>query len=70
MRILKVDEFLIVNMVTHKKRWCSRLPSRLGAYDVAVRVRGTVKIPDSLPIIDFGEISIPEFEAEAQAQMG
>lgn len=69
MKTLKIDEYLIVNLYTGKKRWVSRLPNRLPAYDVAVRVRGLIKIPDIMPIIELGEIAIPDIEALAQATM-
>lgn len=68
MRKLQIDEYLVVNTYTGKRKWLQTLP-RLGAYDVAIRVKGTVLLPDKLPMIDFGEITIPEFEAEANAGM-
>lgn len=70
MRTIKVDEYLIVNLYSGKKRWLSQIPNKKSAYDVVIRVKGIVKIPDSVPLIDFGEISIPEIEASAQANMG
>ena len=70
MKTLKIDEYLVVNLYTQKRRWLTVLPRKLQAYDVVVRIRGTVKVPDMLPIIELGEITIPEIEAMAQAEMG
>ncbi len=70
MRQIKVDEFLIVNLYTGKRRWLSQNPNKKSAYDVVIRIRGKINIPDSVPIVDFGEISIPEIDASAQAIMG
>lgn len=69
MRTIKIDEYLIVNLYRGSKKWAMKAPTNRSAYDVVIRIRGTVKIPDSVPIIDFGEITIPELEAQAQAQM-
>ena len=70
MKAVKIDEYLVINLYTGKRRWLTQSPTRKSTYDIVIRVRGTVKIPDSIPIIDFGEISVPDFEAEAQAVMG
>ena len=69
MRTLKIDEYLVVNTYTGKRRWLSKIPSRLGAYDVPIRIKATIKIPDMLPVLELGEIAIPDLEAEAQAVM-
>ena len=70
MRAIKIDEYLIVNLHSGKKRWLQTAPSRNSAYDVVIRIKGTVKIPDCVPVIDFGEVTIPEIEALVQAEMG
>lgn len=70
MKTIKIDEYLIVSLYSGKRRWLQTLPKRLPAYDVAIRIRGKVNIPDLLPVIELGEISIPDIEAEAQATMG
>lgn len=69
MRIVKIDEYLVVNLYSGKRKWLTKLPTRKGAYDVIIRVKGVVKIPDKMPTLDFGEVSIPEIEAIAQAEM-
>ncbi len=66
---IKIDEYLVVNLYTKKRKWLAKLPTRMPSYDVAIRIRGTIKIPDMLPIIELGELTIPELEAEAQAEM-
>lgn len=68
MKQIKIDEYLVVNIYTQKKRWLQVLPRRLQAYEVAIRVKGFVNIPDMLPIIELGEIKIPDIETEVQAQ--
>lgn len=70
MKTIIIDEVLIVNLVSGKKRWLSNMPHRLGAYEVGIRIKGKVNIPDWLPLIDLGEIKIPDLEAEAQSSMG
>lgn len=69
MRKLQIDEYLVVNTYTGKKKWLQSLPKRLGAYETAIHIKGTVLLPDKLPTVDFGEITIPEFEAQANAEM-
>ncbi len=69
MKIIKIDEFLVVNIYTHKHTWRQTSPNKKGVYDVVIRVRGIVKIPEVLPEINFGEITITDIEANAQASM-
>lgn len=69
MRTIKIDEYLIVNLYKGSKRWMAKPPSNKSAYDVVIHIKGAVHIPDSIPIIDFGEVTIPELEAQAQAEM-
>lgn len=70
MKVVKIDEYLVINVRTGKERFLKSLPPTLGVYDVAVRIKATVRIPDMLPIIDLGEVTIPELEVLAQSQMG
>ena len=69
MRVVKIDWYLVINIRTHKERFLKSLPRTLGAYEVAVRIKGTVNIPDMLPVIDLGEITIPELESLAESSM-
>ena len=69
MKVITIDEHLVVNLYSLKKRWLSSLPRRLGAYEVAIRVKGKVRIPDYLPVIDLGDINIEEIDVHAQASM-
>lgn len=69
MKRVKIDEYLVINIRTGKERFLKALPRTLGAYDVAVRIKATVIIPDMLPILDLGEVTIPELEALAEASM-
>mgnify|MGYP001574113271 CR=1 FL=1 len=70
MKIIKIDEYLVVNMYTHQHKFLASPPKKKSAYDVVIRIKGTVNIPDSLPTIDFGEINIPEIEeAMSNAEM-
>ncbi len=69
MKTVRIDEYLVINIRTKKERFLKALPKTLGAYDVAVRIKATVNIPDILPVLDLGEITIPELEALAQASM-
>lgn len=70
MKMVKIDEYLVINIYSGKRRWLQILPRKLPAYEVAIRIKGLVKIPDILPIIELGEIKIPDIEALAEAQMG
>lgn len=70
MKRIIIDEVLIINLYSGKKKWMAGVPRRLSAYEVAIRIKGKVNIPDWLPLIDVGEIDIPEIEAAAEASMG
>ncbi len=70
MRVIKVDEYLVINIYTGSRKWLTQPPRKKSAYDVVIRIKGTVKMPDSIPLIDIGEVTIPELEALQEARMG
>jgi len=69
MRTVIINEVLVINLYSGRKKWLAKMPRRLAANEVGIKVKGKVNLPDWLPVIDLGEISVAEVEVMAQASM-
>ncbi len=70
MKVLKIDEYLIINAYTGSKRWVTKRPMRPKTTEIIVHIKGTVKYPEPIYTADFGEITVEEADVIAQASMG
>ena len=70
MKTINIDEYLVINAYTGNRRWLSKRPIRPKTSEIIVRIKGQVKYPEPVFTADFGEITITEAEAHAQASMG
>lgn len=69
MRTIRINDYVIFDAHTGKRRWLTNLPRRLRAQEYAVRVTGTISYPEPLQTIDIGEVTFEEVEVNAEARM-
>ena len=70
MRIVKIDEYLVINTYNNTKRWLAKKPLRPKSNEIIVHIKGLVKYPEPIFTADFGELTIDEAEVLSQASMG
>ena len=68
MKTMRVDEYLIINTNTGAKRWVAKQPKRK-PNEVVLRIRGIVNYPEPIFLVNFGDLTCPEAEVNAQAEM-
>ncbi len=69
MKMIHIDEYLVINTNTGGKKWLSKPPSKPRMTEFVIHIKGSIKYPE-MYILDFGELTIEDAEAHAQAQMG
>ena len=69
MKTVTIDEYLIINAYTGTRRWLSKKPARPKSSEIIVHIKGVVKYPEPIFVADFGELTVTEAEASAQASV-
>jgi hypothetical protein len=64
-RTIVIDEYLVVNVRTGKRKWTIKMPKSLSSNDVLIKVRGKVILPDAVMNVDFGTVTVPELNIES-----
>ena len=70
MKIVKIDEYLVINAYTGSRKWLQKKPLRPKTTEIIVHVKGVVKYPEPILTVDFGELTVSEADAIAQASAG
>ena len=58
MKILKIDEYLVINSYTGSRKWLQKKPLRPKTTEIIVHIKGTVKYPEPIFTADFGELTM------------